>query len=240
MSYTIANGRLGNQIIRNLALSLIAKKHNLKVVYYNNELINTLGIELFSGNNKFNSTRFLTDSNYISMYYHKKMDFNLNPNNNYFQTREITNILYKYLHTDIIKKRIIEFNPFKERYNENNDLFVHIRLGDVIIHNPGIDYYVNTIKSINFNNLYISTDSKNHDIIKKIIDLYPNTVLINYDEIKTIQFGSTCKNVILSHGSFSAVIGFLSFFSNVYYPNKKITWCPLEMFENKSWNAVNY
>lgn len=240
MSCTIANGRLGNQIIRNLALSLIAKKHNLNVVYYNNELITRLGIELFCGNNKFKTTILLTDSNYISMYYNKNLDFNLNPNRNYFQTREITNILYKYLHTDIVKKRIIEFNPFKERYNKNNDLFVHIRLGDVICHNPGIDYYVNTIKTIHFDNLYISTDSKDHDIIKKIINLYPNTILVNYDEIKTFQFGSTCKNVLLSHGSFSAVIGFLSFFSNVYYPNKNPGWCPLEMFEDKSWNAVTY
>ena len=33
------NGRLGNQIIRNLAVSLIAEKYNLKVDYYNKELI---------------------------------------------------------------------------------------------------------------------------------------------------------------------------------------------------------
>jgi len=33
ISTTGSNGRLGNQIIRNLAVSLLAKKHNLKVEY---------------------------------------------------------------------------------------------------------------------------------------------------------------------------------------------------------------
>jgi hypothetical protein len=38
------------------------------------------------------------------------------------------------------------------------------------------------------------------------------------DEITTFKFASTCKHIILSHGSFSALIGYLSFFSNIYYP----------------------
>jgi hypothetical protein len=48
MTTTIAtNGRLGNQIIRNLAVSLIAEKFNLHVDYVNFNLINDLGINLF-------------------------------------------------------------------------------------------------------------------------------------------------------------------------------------------------
>jgi len=45
-------------------------------------------------------------------------------------------------------------------------------------------------------------------------------------------------NIVLSHGSFSAMIGYLSFFSNIYYPNYKPLWCPLEMFTNKGWNGI--
>ena len=66
--------------------------------------------------------------------------------------------------------------------------------------------------------MYISTDDKNHSIIIDLLQLYPSSQLINYDEITTFQFASTCKHIILSHGSFSAVIGYLSFFSNIYYP----------------------
>ena len=67
-STTGTNGRLGNQIIRNLAVSLIAEKHNIKVNYYNKDLINKLGINLFSGINEYNSIQELTDNNYFTIY----------------------------------------------------------------------------------------------------------------------------------------------------------------------------
>ena len=236
MTSTEKNGRLGNQIIRNLAVSLIAEKHNIKVNYCNKDLINKLGINLFSGSNTYKSIQKLTGDNYFTIYNYDNLDYNLNPNNNYFQTKEITNFLYNYLHTDVIKSQIIEKNIFKERYNNKNDLLIHVRLTDVAKFNPGINYYLNTIKTINFENLYISTDDKKHNIIIKILELYPNAKLINYDEITTFQFSSTCKNIILSHGSFSAIIGYLAFFSNVYYPEyeKDKIWYG-DMFSINNW-----
>ena len=209
MTSTSGNhGRLGNQIIRNLAVSLLAEKHNLQVNYYNQELIKKLGIELFSGSNLYTSIQSLTDDNYFTIYNSDKLHDNLNPNNNFFQTKEITNILYNYLHTDKVKTNIIANNPYKERYNKNNDLFIHIRLTDVAHLNPGIMYYINAIKNINFDNLYISTDDKNNNIVIELLQLYTSAQLIDFDEITTFQFASTCKNIVLSHGSFSAVIGY--------------------------------
>ena len=219
-------GRFGNQIIRNLAVSLIAEKHDLKVNYYNKDLIKKLGIELFSGNNLHTSFQTLADDNYFDIYNSDILNYNLDANGNFFQTKEITNFLYNYLHTDKIKSNIIENNPFKDKYNKNNDLFVHIRLDDVEKYTPGITYYINAIKNINFDNLYISTDDINHDIIKELLKLFPSAELINYDEITTFQFASVCKHIVLSHGSFSAIIGYLSFFSNIYYP---------EYEPNKQW-----
>ena len=215
---TIENGRLGNQIIRNLSVSLISEKYDLKVNYCNNELINNLGIFLFSGKNIFDNTINLNDDNYFSVYNCGNLTSNLDPNKNFFQTKEITNFLYNYLHKDEIKAKIMDKNPFKHLYNNNNNLYVHIRLTDAAKFNPGIKYYLRTIKNIGFENLYISTDDEKHRIIKVICKMYPNVRILHCGEIKTIQFASTCKNVILSHGSFSAVIGYLSFFSNVSYP----------------------
>jgi hypothetical protein len=222
MTSTVNFGRLGNQIIRNLAVSLLAKKHNLKVDYYNNDLINKLGIELFSGNNSYNSIQYLTDDNYFTIYNSDELNYNLNPNQNFFQTKEITNFLYTYLHTEKVKSSIIDNNPFKQRYTKNNDLFIHVRLTDAAIFNPGITYYINAIKNITFDDLYISTDDKNDNMIKELLNLYPSSQLIEFDEITTFQFASTCKHIILSHGSFSAVIGYLSFFSNIYYPEYEL------------------
>jgi len=210
---TGTNGRLGNQIIRNLAVSHIAKKHNLKVNYHNHALIQKLGIHLYSGNKAYWTTQELNDQNYFSVY-DGHLKSNLNPNNAYFQTKDITNLLYR--HIQDMKENIMEKNPFRERYNANHDLFVHIRLTDVAHFTPGLDYYLNGIQRIPHDNLYLSTDQPNHPIVKTLLGL--NAKLIEYDEITTFQFASTCKHVLLSHGSFSAMIGYLSFFSNVYYP----------------------
>jgi hypothetical protein len=219
MTWTVGtNGRLGNQIIRNLATSLLAKKYDLQVNYFNRDLIQSLGIELFSGNNTYSTLQTLTDHNYFSIYHCNNLNYNLNPNNDYFQTKEITNFLHNYLHSDPVKSNIIEHNKYKERYNKNNDLFVHIRLTDAEKWNPGITYYTNIIKTVSFDNLYIATDDKAHVFIKTLLELYPSATVIDYDEVNTIQFGSTCKHVLLSHGSFSAVIGYLSFFSTILYP----------------------
>jgi len=121
----------------------------------------------------------------------------------------------------------------------NNDLYIHVRLTDVEHFNPGIKYYLNTIQSIDYDKLYISTDDKDHAIIKKLFEVYPSAKLIKYDEIKTFQFASTCKNILLSHGSFSAVIGYLSFFSNIYYPEYESDkmWYG-DMFSIKNWIKI--
>ena len=126
MTSTNKIGRLGNQIIRNLAVSLLAEKNNLKVDYSNKDLINKLGIELFSGNNSYEYINYLTNDNYFTIYNSDNLNYNLNPNNNFFQTKEITNFLYTYLHTEKVKSSIIDNNPFNHQYNNNNDLFIHI------------------------------------------------------------------------------------------------------------------
>lgn len=229
-------GRLGNQIIRNLAVSIIASKYNLAVDYSSKELITKLGINLFNGSNVYNKTSCLNEDNYFIIYNYDNINYNLNAINSFFQTKDITNFLYNYLHSDLVKSNIIEKNPFKERYNTNNDLFIHVRLTDVEKYNAGINYYLKAIKSINFDNLYISTDDKNHNIIKSIFQIYPNAKLIEYDEINTFQFASTCKNILLSHGSFSAIIGYLAFYSTIYYPEYDINrmWYG-DMFSINNW-----
>jgi hypothetical protein len=200
------NGRLGNQIFRNLAVSFIAEKFDLCCEYSSKNVINRLGIKLFSGNNIWNNTIELTDNNYFDILQLTSMISNLNPNKNFFQTNAISNLIHSHLHSNTIKMNIIEENPFRDRYNSNNDVCVHVRLGDVRKFNPGLKYYLKAISSVAFDHLYIFTNEKRHLIIQQIIQNYPESKIKEYDEIKTIQFASTCKNVILSHGTFSAVM----------------------------------
>lgn len=209
-------GRFCNQVFRNLAVSRIAEKHDLHVTYAHYDKILELGIPLFSGQNKFEATISLNDNNYFELYNSDTLQHNLDANANFFQTREISNMILTYLQT--IQNNIKSKNPFYERYNSNNDLYVHIRLTDASKWNPGVDYYLNTISGIHFDTLYISSDDPEHSMIQEIQKRYPESVILKYDEVKTIQFASTCKHIVLSHGSFSAIIGYLSFFSNVHYP----------------------
>jgi len=243
MTHTLnSGGRFGNQIIRNLAVSLIAEKNNLYVTYNYKEIIEKLGIYLFSGKILYESINDLTDDNYFMIYQQPSISFNLCPNNHFFQTKEIVVFIHNYLQREDIKNNIMNKNPFKSRYNNNNDSLIHIRLTDAARWNPGLDYYMKVIEQIYIKdqNIYITTDEQDHIYIKQLKNKYSNIILLNYDEVQTIQFSSTCKNIILSHGSFSAIIGYLSFFSNIYYPEYELDkiWYG-DMFSIEGWNKIS-
>lgn len=241
MSYTTCkNGRLGNQIIRNIAMSLLAEKFDLYVDYSNYDVINNiLGINLYIGKNNFFVTKHVIDNNYLKIYNYKKYEYNLDLNETFFQKKEIINLIYKYLNSDKIKNNIIKKNIFNERYNNNNDLYIHFRLGDIYPHfNISINYYIKTILTIDYDNIYLSTDSIDNKLICKLLHIFPNIKIIKKNETYTIQFASTCKHIILSHGSFSAIIGYISFNSNIYFLDSKPKWCSLNMFLYDKWNPV--
>ena len=208
-------GRLGNQLIRNLAVSMIAEKFDLKVFYSSPDLMKQLGIPLFSGSQTYTSTKVVTDKNYFTIYHSYQIDYNLDPNDAFFQNKKIIRLFYQYLQNQ--KYSIIEKNPYQERYISNKDIFIHIRLCDVAHYTPGLNYYVKTIQRLSYDTIYVSTDERQHELITQLSAMFPIQIF-DENEIKTIQFASTCKYLILSHGSFSAVIGYLSFFSEVYFP----------------------
>lgn len=225
MSYTSGNGRLCNQIIRNIATSLIAEKFDLYVEYNNHEIMKKIGLNLFVGSKKYKNTIRLSDNNYFKILESNKLESNINPNNNYFQTKKITHFIHD--HIKNIQKKIIDMNPNKNLYNRNNDCFIHIRLGSVEKFNPGFKYYDDIISSVNPCKIYLATDSIEHKINKKLKDKYKQKLIFMDDDLLGIfQLGSTCKYVILSYGSFSAFIGYISFFSKVYYKkiDEKTAW----------------
>lgn len=238
---TSSNGRLCNQIIRNLAVSLIAEKFNLKVIYSSHEKINGLGIYLFSGQNSYEQMVNLSDDNYFGIYNSIFYNKSLDANEHYFQTREISKLLYHYINTEC-KTSIINKNPFNNRYNNNNDIGIHIRLTDARQFSPGIAYFKKAINLVaDYDKMSIFTDEPNHKIVSELLNLYPRSSIFLGNEIETIQNASTCKNVILSHGSFSTVIGYLSFFSNVYYADFSyidFMWFG-DTFSIDSWIKVN-
>lgn len=242
LSRSVPPGRLCNQIIRGLALSFLAKKNDLKVLKYGGESeINKLGIYFYNGNKSYDSRKLLVivDNNYMK-YYNSPIHNNVNLNKAYFQTQEITDIIYNHLQSESVVESVKSHNPFKNRYDSNNDLFIHIRLGDVASKNPGLNYYKNAISKLpDYENIYIGSDSLDHPIVKELEKQF-SAKLVNDTPTRTIQYGITCKHIILSHGSFSAMIGYLTQHKNIYYPNKKPSWGHLTLFIDKGWNAVDY
>ena len=123
-------------------------------------------------------------------------------------------------------QNIINNNKFKDRYNNNNDIFIYIRAGDIYEQKkskiiPTFDFYNKIIKKLKnkYSHIYICSNDKNNNIIKKLNNLY-KIIYIEKGKIENILFGSTCKYIIMSSGSYSFLFGLLSFFSQKVYFNR--------------------
>lgn len=241
-------GRLCNQIIRNLAASLLVAKNDFAINYCNHDAMCRLGIPLHYGTTTFHTTIQADEGNYIALLDTSPHYNNIDVGSNFYQTYAISTYLYNYLRSDKIRNQIIEKNPYRTRYQNNDDIFIHVRLEDVLQMNKHLPYsyykiVLDSIDDAHSKHIYISTShdalSVNSGIIQQLLKEYPNSELFLQDEINTIQFASTCKYVILSHGSFSAVIGWLSFYSTVYWAelDKSNLWCG-EMFRENDNNWI--
>jgi hypothetical protein len=182
----------------------------------------------------------LTDDNYFGVFIQDTIQCNLNSDYYYFQTKDISNFIYNHLHTPEIKNIIILKNPFSIRYQNNNDLCIHFRLDDIATYNPGIEYYIKSTKQLpnKPDTIFLCTDEPTHPFIIQYIEHFPNTIIINLNPHKTIQFASTCKYLILSHGTFSAIIGYLAFYSTIYYPKYLTKMWHGDIFSINNWNCI--
>ena len=231
-------GRLCNHIFRFCAISVIAKKHKLHVNYHLSKYksIRDLGIILYSSDTKKEGSRpNLIDETMLELYNsNEKIGGLTNYHNKFFQTKSCADLIFEYIRSDESKKSIIDKNPYKDRYNNNNDCYVHVRLHDARRWNPGLSYYFQVLDDLKFDKLYISSDQPGDSIVQEIKKRYDNSEILTKSEIETIQFASTCKNVVLSHGTFSGIIGYLSFYSNVYYCKVELNgWHPMGVFDGK-------
>jgi hypothetical protein len=235
------NGRFGNLFFINMACHFIALKFNLNVNYKYFEKFKKLGVKLFTGLIKYNDELYyeLTDDSFLDIINFSKISKNLMITNNIWcQQDDFIELLKNYWMCKFNKNSIIKNNLFNKRYNNNNDLFIHVRLGDITDKTISLEnYYLNTISFLQWDNGYISSDSLNHPICINLINKF-NLNPIYYDEVETIMFGSTCKKIVLSGGTFSWLIGFYSFFSEIIiYPKIQNPWYG-KIFDNMGWKII--
>lgn len=244
-SYTYINNtndhraRFGNLFFLNMCLHLFSIKYNLKSSYKYINQFNELGINFYRGDNIYDKNYLLTDNNFENLLESDASPKNLIVNNDvWFHTNHFCKIIKNYFDKNNLFKKVMEKNYYKSMYNNNNDLFIHIRLGDVENRTKKLlTYFEKTIKSLNFNKGYIASDSINHEICVYLSKKY-NLSFINENEVKTIMFGSTCKNIILSGGTFSWLIAFLAIKSEkIFYPEIKEKWYG-DIFSFTNWKRI--
>jgi len=233
--------RFGNLFFLNMCLHLFSLKFNIKSTYKYEKEFNELGINFFKeGKHVHKKNLLLTDYNFENLLESNILSKNVIINNNvWFHTSRFCKIIKKNFIENNVYKKIMAKNYYRDRYNNNDDLFLHIRLGDVEnITKELLKYFDNTITRLKFNKGYIASDNINHEICLYLCNKYKLNV-INENEVKTIMFGSTCKNIILTGGTFSWLIGFFSMkSSNVFYPELKDRWYG-DIFSFSNWEKVN-
>ena len=238
----IHNGRFGNLFFVNMVLHFVALKLNLKCSYKYFNKFDEMGIYLHIGEKEYTQNIVLNELNFLDIIQNtnfEKQNIILN-NDNWFQTNFFAEYLKNYFNIPYHKNKIINKNLFKKRYNNNNDVFVHIRLGDIENRISNIEeYYENVLSKIDFINGYVSSDDIDHPICKKLIKKY-NLIEITKTEVETIMFATTCNYLILSGGTFSWLIGFFAFFStNIYYPYIENRWYG-DIFNFSHWTPIYF
>jgi hypothetical protein len=231
------NGRFGNHFFRNIIADGIARTNNLKFTYSYTEEFTRLGITLFSGENTYKQTIKVMNDNCFSLI-NESSNCSVDMSGDYFQFPASANYIRDFVKSDEQNQKIISANPYKNRYNNNNDIYLHLRLDDARLFAQPFEYFDNILQKTKFEKGFISSDSINDKICKKLIDKYKLTVLSG-DIIDTIQFASTCKTIILSTGTFSWIIGILGFYSKIYFPIIKKKWHG-DIFVFYDWNMIKW
>lgn len=232
--------RFGNLFLLNMCLHMFSQKFDLKSSYKYEKQFKELGIEFFKGSQIYKKNLLLTDFDFENLLESDVSPKNVIINNNvWFHKNRFCKIVDKYFNDNNLFDKVRERNVYKARYNNNNSLFIHLRLGDVADKTAELNTYLeNTVKSLTFEKGYIASDDINHPMCKSLIHKY-NLMVVNKDEVKTIMFGSTCKHIILSGGTFSWLIGFLATTeqTNIYYPELKNKWFG-DIFSFKNWTKI--
>ena len=227
--------RFGNLLFFTYIIDYLARINDLPISYEMFSEISSLGIPLYTDGKKiYDETYKLTDSNIDSILINPKLNKNIYIDG-FFQTpltaKYIKNKMNEY------RENIMNLNPFSY---DNNNVFIHVRLGDIQNDNRScpFEYYDKILEKTEYDKGYISSDTITHPTCQRLINKY-NLNIFNQGEVETIKFGSSCKHIIISAGTFSWYIGAFSFESNVYYPLIKQVWHG-HIFVFPEWKEISF
>lgn len=225
----IYSGRLGNNLFQYSAAYIFAKKFGLNL---NTNIDNNL-FELPKTEGKIVeiNTINVTDNNYIELLEKKNIEDSHYQFVGYYQIKDF---ILKY------EKEIKSLFTLKYDNTSKESVFVCYRIGD--INNSRqmlpIEYYQKALKKLKCKKGVITSDTIDHPNIKKLSDEF-NLEIFNDTPINTLNYGKNFNNLVLSEGSFSWWIGFLSNAKNIYYNSRERFWHG-DMFVFPNWTSLEF
>jgi len=225
----IYSGRLGNNLFQYVAAYIFAKKFNLKIS--SNIIENKFGLPTLTGVQNINPTINVDDFNFLSLL-----------DSDYLKPAHYRFVGY-YQSRDFILKYGSEIKSlFKLNFIETpkNQVFVAYRIGDINGERQMLpfEYYQDALKKLNTKDGFITSDTPDHPNVIKLMNEF-NLTLYDNSPLETIDFAKNFNNLVLSEGSFSWWIGFLSNAKNIYYNHRERFWHG-DMFVFSSWKKLCY
>ena len=214
------NGRLGNNIIQYITAFLFAKKNNFFLNCKPKTNYGDFGeyfkLPISDGQIKGEEIVIVNDENYIKLFESKNLEIKHYHFEGFFQDKIF---LEKY------RKELLSLFELNYQKKDTNQVFVHYRIGDIIDDRRmlPIEYFYESLDKINPIGGYISSENLSHKFCIQLMKKY-NLVEFQSDPLSTLNFAKNFDNIVLSEGTFSWLIGFLSSGKNIFCNERNYKW----------------
>ena len=229
---TIAyKGRLGNILFQYAAAYIFAKKFDISLC--SDISPNAFNLPTYNGTRTIESTEVTTvnDENFMSFIQKDWMPAVHYLFDGYFQLKDF-----------ILNYESEIRGLFNVQYTTvpDNNVFVAYRIGDIINQRQmlPVEYYREALQRINPQGGSITSDTPSHPNVLQLAQEF-NLKIFQSDPSSTVDFGKNFNNIVLSEGTFSWWIGFLSRAENIYYNERPRFWHG-DIFVLPKWKQLKY
>jgi len=223
------SGRLGNNLFQYVAAYIFAKKFGFNIS--SGVVENKFDLPLLNGESIGGNIIDVDDNNFMFLLESETLEQAHYRFVGYYQNRDF----------------ILKYGPeIKSLFNltftevPKDQVFVAYRIGDINGERQmlPIEYYQDALRKIGANSGFITSDSPNHPNVIQLANEF-NLLIYNESPIETIDFAKNFNNLVLSEGSFSWWMGFLSSAENIYYNERPRFWHG-DMFVLPEWKPLKY